>query len=100
LRNSLQFASDLDRLDKYVDIVRLKQDFEKRGRDLSRFSSYFDDKEEKERKKKKRRRPSRKLQIRENPRSRKLVKKKASRRSPIMVVRINKKREIIVVALE
>ena len=44
LRNSLQYASDLDRLEKYVTIARLKQDFKNQGLDLSRFSSFFEEK--------------------------------------------------------
>lgn len=43
LRNNLNYESDLDRLEKYVELVRLKQSFEKQyDIDLSKFSSSFD----------------------------------------------------------
>jgi hypothetical protein len=41
-KNSLEYASDLDRLNKYKDIVRAERDFAKDGLDMSRFSSYFE----------------------------------------------------------
>jgi hypothetical protein len=42
-KNGLQYESDLDRLVKYVEIIHLRDDFEKKyGIDLSGFASYFE----------------------------------------------------------